>query len=281
MARPEVSAWLRRALAGRADELPVVTRRSASGTRPLTRRIGCWLRRFVITMTSLVAAGVVAVVVLLLVTPSVGDAESIARAQAMAHQAPYPGPAVPYRFAAALVATEDQRFYNEPGVDPIAISRVLLGWLSSHGGDQGGATLYLQLAKQLYTPGRGGLAIEAEQMGLGLKLKVSYGAAGVLRMYAAVEYFGHGYYGLAQASCGYFGRQPAALSWPQAAMLAGLVQAPSAYDPLAHPDLARARQSHVVARLVATGVLTAAQARQVLAVPVSQLIGNAARSCRP
>ena len=60
-------------------------------------------------------------------------------------------------------------------------------------------------------------------------------------MYAAIVYFGHGFYGLQAASCGYFGRPPDQLSWPQAAVLAGLVQAPSAYDPLDVPRLARSR----------------------------------------
>lgn len=225
------------------------------------------------------ATVVLAVAVLLAATPSVSNAESIARSQALEHQAPYPGPVVPHRFAVALVATEDQRFYSEPGVDPIAIGRVALGWLSSGGGDQGGATLYQQLAKQLYTPGQGGLATEAGQVALGIKLRIAYGAEGVLRMYAATEYFGHGYYGLYEASCGYFGSPPAALSWPRASLLAGLVQAPSAYDPIVHPDLARARQAHVVARLVAVGALTATQGRRVLSVPVSRLISDHGRGC--
>lgn len=228
---------------------------------------------------SLVAVLAVGLAALLAVTPSVSDAEAIARAQASAQGVPFPGPPVPYRFAAALIATEDHRFYSEPAIDPFALGRVLLGGLSSSG-DQGGSTLYLQLAKQLYTQGRSGPTVAAEQVGLAIKLKYSYAAADILRMYSAVEYFGHGYYGLAAASCGYFGRPPAALSWPQAALLAGLVQAPSDYDPLAHPDLARARQQHVVARLAAIGALTSAQASQVLAVPVSQLIRDAGRNCR-
>ncbi len=242
-------------------------------------KLRLWIRRLVVVASSFLAALALALAVLLMITPSVGGAQSIARAQARAHRAPFPGPPVPYRFAAALIATEDHRFYGEPGIDPIAIGRVVLAGLS-RSGDQGGATLYQQLAKQLYTPGRGGLGIEAEQVALAIKLKFGYSAAEILRIYSAVEYFGHDYYGLAQASCGYFGLPPSAMSWPQAALLAGLVQAPSAYDPLVHPDLARARQLHVVARLVATGVLTSAKSRQVLAAPVSQLVRNAGRGCR-
>jgi membrane peptidoglycan carboxypeptidase len=90
-------------------------------------------------------------------------------------------------------------------------------------------------------------------------------------MYAGVAYFGHGYYGLAEASCGYYGRAPDKLSWPQAALLAGLVQAPTDYDPLVNPGLARSRESHVFTRLVATGTITKQRAKTALAVPIARL----------
>ena len=89
------------------------------------------------------------------------------------------------------------------------------------------------------------------------------------------ELAGHGFYGLEAASCGYFGRQPGTLSWAQAAVLAGLVQAPSDYDPLSFPNLSRGREEHVIARLVATGKLTAAQATAALAVPITRLTRGA------
>ena len=72
-------------------------------------------------------------------------------------------------------------------------------------------------------------------MALAVKLKYGYSSPEILRLYADVAYFGHGFYGLADASCGYFGVPPDRLSWPQAALLAGLVQAPSADDPIDHP----------------------------------------------
>ncbi len=75
-------------------------------------------------------------------------------------------------------------------------------------------------------------------------------------MYLSEVYFGHGFYGLPAAARGYFGVAPAALSWAQASLLAGLLQAPSAYDPYRHGDLAKKRQRHVLDRLVATGTLT-------------------------
>ena len=97
-------------------------------------------------------------------------------------------------------------------------------------------------------------------------------------MSASVAYFGDGYYGLAAASCGYFGVAPAALSWPQAALLAGLMQAPSADNPVTHFTLARAREAHVLARLAATRTLTRAQADRAYREPLH--LADAARTAR-
>jgi membrane peptidoglycan carboxypeptidase len=244
------------------------------GTARLMSKRRRWLVRITRSVAGVLIAFVVAAGIIMSVTPSVGTAWSIARAQAKSHHSIFPGPRASHKFAAALIATEDHRFGSEPGVDPFAIARVLLARLTG-GGDQGGATLYQQLAKVLYTPGKGGIPTEIEQIALAIKLKYSYTDAQILRMYSAVVYFGHGFYGLLAASCGYFGRRPAHLSWPQAAILAGLVQAPSAYDPLGFPRLARAREEHVIARLVATGVLTASQAAAALAPPITRLTSGA------
>jgi membrane peptidoglycan carboxypeptidase len=216
---------------------------------------------------------------LMAITPSAGNARQIARQQAARHHAAYPGPHVPARFSTALEATEDHRFTEEPGVDPIAVVRAGLGSIGRQG-DQGGATLYQQLAKMLYTPGQSGFAAEAEQVALAVKLKFSYSGAEILRLYSDVAYFGNGFYGLARASCGYFGVRPAGLSWPQAALMAGLVQAPSLDDPLTSPGRARAREVHVIGRLVATGALTQAQADRYLKIPVADLVARAGQGCR-
>ena len=221
---------------------------------------------------ALVAA--VAFIGAFLITPSVSNASALVRSFDVAHHVAYPGPPVPPRFAAALVSTEDHRFYSEPGIDPFAIGRVIQGRVTGQP-DQGGATLYQQLAKMLYTPGRSGVWVEVEQIMLGIKLDLSYTKAEILRLYAEVAYFGHGYYGLAAASCGYFGVTPAGLSWAQAAMLAGLVQAPSADNPLAHYSVARAREAHVLGRLAATGKLTQAQASQAYRQPLHLVAGPA------
>ena len=240
---------------------------------PPPRRRHGWLFRLTVTVLVLILIALVGLGALLVFTPSVSDAPARAQAIDQQHHVAYPGPPVPYRFAAALVSTEDHRFYSEPGIDPFAIARLVEGRLTGRP-DQGGATLYVQLAKMLYVPGQSGLLVEAEEVGLGIKLDLTYSKEQILRMYSAVAYFGHHYYGLAAASCGYFGVTPARLSWPQAAMLAGLMQAPSADDPIVHPALGRARQAHVLQRLVATGVLTQVQADQAFRQQLGLTVGR-------
>jgi membrane peptidoglycan carboxypeptidase len=235
------------------------------------------VRKILLGLVAFVLACVLGFGILLLVTPSVGNARQLAQGIDKAHAAPYPGIEVPARFAAALEATEDHRFASEPGIDPVAVGRVALGAVA--GKNEGGATLYQQLAKMLYTPGQSGLTAEAEQVALAVKLKYSYSGAEILRLYADVAYFGHGFYGLLDASCGYFGVQPAELSWPQAALLAGLVQGPTTDDPIDHPAAGLAREQHVMGRLVAVGKISQASADAYLKVPLSQLLAHAG-ACR-
>lgn len=250
----------------------------AMGAARRPGRLRRWLRRTIAAICVVLVAVVLVAGVIMAITPSVGTAWSIARAQARSHHSAFPGPPVPAKFSSALIATEDHRFGSEPGVDPFAIGRVLFAGLTG-GGDQGGATLYQQLAKLLYTPGQGGIPIEVKQIALAIKLKYTYSDPQILRMYGAIVYFGHGFYGLRAASCGYFGRRPGDLSWPQAAVLAGLVQAPSAYDPLEFPALTRSREQHVIHRLVATKVLTRHQAAAALSISIAGLTAHAG-GCR-
>jgi penicillin-binding protein 1A len=87
-------------------------------------------------------------------------------------------------------------------------------------------------------------------------------------MYLTTAHFGQGYYGLDAAARGYFKKSPAQLNWPQAALIVGLVQAPSDYDPLHHPDLARQRRAEVLGRLQAVGDLTPVQVKTFDAAPL-------------
>jgi penicillin-binding protein 1A len=217
-----------------------------------------WLRRAFQT----IAAGVIVVLallgLLLLLTPGVTDAASRASASIAQHPGSIALTEVPKRVADAVVATEDHRFYQHPGIDPVALGRAGVGLLYDH--ENGGATIEVQLAKLLYTNGRADLASQLEQVGVAIKLDQTYTKDKILLMYLNVAYFGHGFYGLQAASVGYFDQPPQNLDWPQAAMLAGLLQAPTDYDPVDHPQTALLRRHYVLDRLAATGMLPAAEA---------------------
>jgi len=246
-------------------------------TRPLPRR--SWRRRLAFGIVKVVAVVIVlllaGVAVLYAFTPSAGQASALAQTQAAEHHIGYPGPPVPQYFAEALVATEDHRFYADPGVDPLALVRVAASWLTGHT-DGGGSTIDQQLAKNLYTSGHSSFPQILEQVALAVKLNRAYSRAEILRLYAEIAYYGHGYYGLEAASCGYFGRPPAQLTVVQAAMLAGAVNAPTYDDPLVYPARARARLVHVIDRMAAVGYLTSAQQNAALNAPLDL---SAVRGC--
>ena len=262
------------------------TRRSASGdegvdvesTRPLPRR--SWRRRLIFRIARVLAVLILVVAagvgLLFVLTPSAGQATALAAAQAREHHITYPGPAVPQYFAEALVATEDHRFYADPGLDPFALVRVAGSWITGHT-DGGGSTIDQQLAKNLYTSGHSSFAQIVEQVTMAVKLNMTYSRAEILRLYAEIAYYGHGYYGLEAASCGYFGRPPAELTVVQAAMLAGAVNAPTYDDPLVYPAQARARLVHVIDRMAAVGYLTEAQQTAALNAPLGL---SAVRGCQ-
>lgn len=249
---------------------------SEAPTRPMRPR-----RRFriiariakILCVVVLLFAAVVGL--LFALTPSAGQATALTQAQARERHIAYPGPPVPQSFAQALIATEDHRFNTDPGVDPLAMGRVVISWITGRE-DQGGSTIDQQLAKNLYTGGHSGFTEDLEQLALAVKLNQAYSRAEILRMYAEVAYYGHGYYGLHAASCGYFGRPPDQLTLVQAAMLAGVVNAPTYDDPLAYPQQARARLVHVIDRMAAVGYLTQAQQTAALHAPLGL---SAVRGC--
>ncbi len=227
-----------------------------------------WRRRVVWLLAAVVVAPILAVAALWPLTPSVDSAGQLVRANLATHHSPELAALPrPDRVAQALIATENSRFYQMPGIDLVSVVRVAFATLTGNR-DTGGATLEQQLAKNLYFPQDDGILTKVQEAELAQKLDTSYTKDEVLRLYLADAYFGQGFYGLPAAADGYFAKSSAQLSWSQASMLAGLVQAPSAYDPMIHLSAGRLRQRHVLNRLVASGVLSAAQADAAFAAPL-------------
>jgi membrane peptidoglycan carboxypeptidase len=261
---PQRAGWR-----GRRDQAQQPPRQQPPRQQPARRksRTRRYVKRAAITLAVIIAVCAIGFGSLLLATPSATDATTLAAQQAREHGIAYPGPPVPANFSRPLIATEDHRFYSEPGVDPLAVGRLIEGKITGSQ-DQGGATIEQQLAKLLYTPGQSGVMTELKQVALAIKINYTYSKAQILRLYAEVAYYGHGYYGLQAASCGYFGHPASQLTVVQGAMLAGVVNAPSFDDPVSQPANAHARLAHVIARMVAVGDLSPAQGTKVLDTPL-------------
>ena len=233
-----------------------------------SRRWARWTRRLLATAATGILAVALLIALLWPLTPSVRGAEDIIAANLDQHHGVDLGTLPsPDKVGLAVVATEDSRFYAHHGLDSQGILRAMFGFAHSSQ-DPGGATLDQQLAKNLYTPHDTTLD-KVEQVELSFKLEAAYSKPQILEMYLSVVYYGHGFYGLNAAAKGYFGQQPSTLTWAQASLLAGLLQAPSAYDPYTHLVRAKSRQRHVLDRLVAVHTLSAAQADSSYRAPLA------------
>ncbi len=222
-----------------------------------------WPRLFIRLIAVVVALLLVlsaAGVVYLSTLPGVGDAEARVGVVLRPTRGRDTGLPVPTRVGQAVVAIEDERFYRHHGIDLVGVLRAAHVDLAHGAALQGGSTITQQLAKALYVTDNHTLGAKLRMMGVAVKLELRYSKAQILEMYLNSIYYGDGQWGVTQASRTYFGRSPRALDWTQASLLAGLPQAPSAYDPTRHIALAHARQQQVLNALVRTGVLSRATA---------------------
>ena len=226
-----------------------------------------WALRAAAVIVAVPLALLLAGAVYLWTLPGVGDAEARVRAILAAHRGALVAAPPPRRLGEAVVAIEDEHFYSNVAVNIAdGAGRAALATLQ-RGGDPGGSTIGQQLAKMLYPHG-GGLGWDPGRDRAGGEALARLLESEVLAMYLNAAYFGNGYWGEEAAARGYFGSSPRRLTWTQAAMLAGLLQAPSAYDPVRHPRLARSRRHLVVDQLVDNRYLSPARGRAVLAEPL-------------
>ncbi|HVS48301.1 MAG TPA: transglycosylase domain-containing protein [Candidatus Dormibacteraeota bacterium] len=165
----------------------------------------------------------------------------------------------PYAPAAALAA-EDRNFYSHGAIDPGSIARALWVDVTSRGLNEGGSTITQQLVKiQLLTPQKS-VTRKVQELALAIIIEQRYSKDQILTMYLNRVYFGHGAYGIGAAAKTYFNKDVKSLTAAQAALLTGLIQAPTAYDPVPRFDLAQQRELYVLQGMVATGKLSADEA---------------------
>ncbi|MDR3500780.1 MAG: penicillin-binding protein 1A [Parvibaculum sp.] len=169
----------------------------------------------------------------------------------------------------AVIATEDQRFYYHFGVDPIGLARAAYENFRAGSVVQGGSTITQQLAKNVFlTPDRT-VSRKIQEMLLAIWLEARYSKEQILTLYLNRVYFGGGAYGVEGASERFFKKSAHDLTLPEAAMLAGLLKAPSHYSPTNDIDIARSRAGVVLDNMVREGYITPAEARDASLRPAS------------
>ena len=167
----------------------------------------------------------------------------------------------------AVLDTEDHRFYLHGGFDIPSTIRALAAD-SSGAGIQGGSTITQQLVKETYLTSVRKLSRKIKEAVLADRLERKYTKDQILQAYLNTIYLGNGAYGIEAAANVYFNEHASQLTLPQAALLAGLIQNPSGYDPILAPAGARNRRGEVLARMVHYGDVTAAQAAAANRVPL-------------
>ncbi|MBF0558076.1 MAG: PBP1A family penicillin-binding protein [Nitrospirae bacterium] len=166
---------------------------------------------------------------------------------------------IPDNVKNAVIAVEDSRFWHHSGIDYIGIARALFQDIIHASLKEGGSTITQQLAKIMFLSPEKTIKRKLREAQLAVKLEKELSKKEILEMYLNKVYLGHGAYGIEMASRVYFGKSAMQLSLPEAAMLAGLVKAPSNYSPYNDLVKAKERQEVVLGRIEDAGYITASQ----------------------
>ena len=177
----------------------------------------------------------------------------------------------------AVVATEDRRFYSHFGIDPIGLVRAAFANLAAGHIVQGGSTITQQLAKNLFLTQERNLSRKVQETLLALWLEHRFSKNQILEIYLNRVYLGAGTYGVDAAAHRYFNKSARQATLYESAAIAGLLKAPTRFNPIRDSDKAAARTAQVLARMVDAGVVTSSQAMAALsggsslaAVPVTR-----------
>ena len=236
------------------------------------------VRRLLVVLAVLVAVAAPGVITLWVSTPPGTDIQQRVRDVTASHQVTLLGEdEVPKLLAEAVVATEDERFYSHHGVDSIGLGRALLYDISNFCLCQGGSTITEQLVKDVYLNGSDRGYNKIQDVVLALKVEQVINKQQILADYLSEITTGYGRYGVTSAACAYFHAPLGSLSLSQYALLAGVTQAPSIYDPTVNPDAAKIRRGEVLESMESDRYITPSQATAADAEPV--LSGSPGASC--
>jgi 1A family penicillin-binding protein len=166
----------------------------------------------------------------------------------------------------ALLATEDRDFYNHDGVSLKGLGRAVLETIT--GNTQGGSTLTMQLARNLFLTHERSVSRKLKEIDLARELEKKYSKDEILLLYLNTVYFGGGTYGIWAAAREYFSKDPADLTITESCMLVGLLQSPENYQPLRHPERALRRRNEVMHNLVEVKRISAEEFQRLKKTPL-------------
>lgn len=163
----------------------------------------------------------------------------------------------------AVIAVEDHRYYDHGPVDFIAIARAMFVNIKNKDLQEGGSTITQQVAKNVVLSQEETLSRKLAEIFASYDLEKNYSKTEIFELYVNTAYFGDGYYGIYDASMGYYNKKPSDLSLDEASMLAGIPNAPSVYSPTVNPSLAKKRQSHVINKMLEYGYISGQDALSI------------------
>jgi penicillin-binding protein 1A len=166
---------------------------------------------------------------------------------------------VPSKMKRAILAAEDERFYQHGGIDYYGVARAALSNFMSVGVRQGASTITMQVARNFFLSKEKTFSRKFNEMLLAFKIEHSLSKDEILQLYVNQIYLGQRAYGFAAAAQIYFGKSLPDLTLAETATLAGLPKAPSLYNPVANPKRAKVRQQYVLRRMRELGDITDAQ----------------------
>ncbi len=184
---------------------------------------------------------------------------------------------LPEVFVDALLATEDSRFMQHSGIDLARFLKASLGQLLGNSGAGGGSTLTMQVVKQTFTDkiasGIKGVIRKFTDIYMAVfKIEKKYTKEQIIEFYVNIPYLGAGTYGIEQAAQAYFGKTIGEVSLTEAAVLAGLFQAPDAFDPFSHPEKAEARRNQVLNLMKRHGYISDEECEIAKSISVTSLL---------
>lgn len=170
---------------------------------------------------------------------------------------------MPNDFKHAIVAVEDHRFYTHSGIDLITTTRSMIENIKEKDIVAGGSTITQQTGRLLYFTQEQRFTRKIAELFVAFDLEKNYSKDDILELYCNMIYYGDGYYGIKEASDGYFKKEAKDLTLAEASLLAGLPNAPSAYSPTKNKKLAHKRQSVVLTQMVKYEYITEEQKQEI------------------